>query len=343
MFSNTSPFRIITIFILCFWLSNTNAQITEVKYMIKFNEVNQYYDCYLVILKGSASSIQLRTQLSAQFSIVVPTGSDVNIVQNYMPVQGNQNYTGTIPCLWTLGNQILHPAVQPLSDFYGITPSLVPACQYNNLMEGDSIKLFSLSIVIPGPACKSHIRLFQNGIDPGAAAPGMGGGDFNNGFTIGNPTQRYKGNLPGYLPSDKVSNSQDAGFGTLRKAVACALNNDPIFVEDSLTGKYIQLLSPIVIDKNINLHRSASSTFTIKAPQNGPAFVVTQDNSLNISNVNFISGNNQSLSGRLFVNNGTLTLEEVNLKDPNIHILTAGSTINNQGQLFISGSVSLVE
>lgn len=343
MFSKTSLFRLKAVFIICVWFSNINAQVTEVKYMIKFNENNQQYDCYLVILKGSASTIQFRTQLSSQFSIVVPTGSDVNIVQNYMPLQNNQSYTGTIPCLWTLGNQILHPAAQPLSDFYGISPSLVPACQYNNLAEGDSIKLFSLSITIPGPACKSHIRLFQNGIDPGAAAPGMGGGDFSNGFTIGNPTQRYKGNLPGYLPSDKVSNSQDAGFGTLRKAVACAINNESIFVEDSLTGKYIQLLSPIIIDKNINIYRSPSSLFTIKAPQNGPAFTVTQGNSLNISNVNFISGNNQSLSGRLFVNNGTLTLDGVNLKDPNIHLATTGSTINNQGQLVVSGSVSLVE
>ena len=324
MFSKTSSFRQIAIIIICFWLSNLNAQVTEVKYMIKFNEDNQHYDCYLVILKGSATSIQLRTQLSSQFSIVVPTGSDVNIVQKYMPLQNNQSYTGTVPCLWTLGNQILHPAAQPLSDFYGITPSLVPACQYNNLAEGDSIKLFSLSITIPGPACKSHIRLFQNGFDPGAAAPGMGGGDFSNGFTIGNPTQRYNGNLPGYLPSDKVSNSQDAGYGTLRKAVTCANNNEPIFVEDSLTGKNIQLLSPIIIDKNINIYRSSNSSFTIKAPQNGPAFVITQGNSLNISNVNFISGNNESLTGRIFVNTGTPTLDGVNLKESNIHFRTTG-------------------
>ena len=51
MFSKTSSFRQIAIIIICFWLSNLNAQVTEVKYMIKFNEDNQHYDCYLVILK----------------------------------------------------------------------------------------------------------------------------------------------------------------------------------------------------------------------------------------------------------------------------------------------------
>ena len=145
-----------------------------------------------------------------------------------MPLQNNQSYTGTVPCLWTLGNQILHPAAQPLSDFYGITPSLVPACQYNNLAEGDSIKLFSLSITIPDLLVNHTFVCFQNGFDPGAAAPGMGGGILAMVLPFGNP-QRYNGNLPGYLPSDKVSNSQDAGYGTLRKAVTCANNNEPIF------------------------------------------------------------------------------------------------------------------
>ena len=343
MLSGFHFLKLTFIFTLVLTVTNAIAQVTEVYYMIKYNEANQLHECFAVILKGSASTIQQRTQLSSQFSVVVPAGSSINIAQHHMPLQNNQNYTGTIPCLWTLGNQILSPAAQPQSDFYGIIPSLVPASQYNNLSEGDSVKLFSLSISIPQSACKSNIRLFQNGIDPAAAAPGMGGGDFSNGFTIGSPIQRYKGNLAGYLPSDKVLNSQDNGFGSLRKALFCAKNNEDILVEDSLSGTTIQLLSPIIIEKNINILRSPLSSFTIKAPNIGPAFIINSGKALNIRNVNFLAGNNNNTQGRLFLNLGSLSLQDTVLKDSNIHLQGSGSTINNKGDLTISGSIILEE
>ena len=343
MLLSYSPLKHTLFCLLVAMFTIVKAQVKEVHYMIKFNEATQLHDCYIVISKDSATTLQQRTQLSSQFSVVVPAGSNIVISQNYMPLQNNQNYTGTFPCLWTLGNQILSPAVQPQSDFYGITPSLVPACQYNNLYEGDTIKIFSLSITIPQFACKSNIRLFQNGIDPGAAAPGMGGGDFSNGFTVGNPVQRYKGNLSGYLPSDKVLNSQDNGFGSLRKAVFCAKNNEAILVEDSLAGKTISLLTPIIIDKNIHILRSPTSSFTIKAPAVGSAFLINSGKSLNIKDVNFIASSNLNTQGRIFLNFGSLTLQNVVLHDNNISQQGTGSTINNKGDITVSGSVILEE
>jgi hypothetical protein len=82
----------------------------------------------------------------------------------------------------------------PQSDFHSITPTLSPAAFYNNLTAGDSIRLFSLSIS-PVTNCGSGIYIYRNGIDPGSSAPGMGGGDFNNGFTMGSANQLYTGNI----------------------------------------------------------------------------------------------------------------------------------------------------
>lgn len=310
--------------------------------MIKFNETTELYDCFVVAIAGTANTAQQRTQMSSQFSIVVPTGSIVTIPQTYLPLQNNQNYGGTVPCLWSLANQILHPAVQPNSDFYGIAPSLVPASQYNNIATGDSLKVFSLAIQIPASGCKSGVRLFQNGIDPPAAAPGMGGGDFSNGFTIGSPIQRYTGNLAGWLPGDGVHNQADSGFGSLRKAVFCAKENASIFVEDSLTGKTINLLSPILIEKNLNILRSPNQEINIVAPMAGPAFVVSQNKALSIKNINLQAQSNSMSQTRLLLNNGKLTIHNIDFTDPNLSNGSA-SSITNFGELIFEGINTLSE
>ncbi len=314
-----------------------NSQVTEVKYMVKFDESTELYDCYVVIGAGFANTTQQRTQMSAQYTIVVPTGSVVTIPQTYLPLQNNQNYGGTMPTLWSLANQILHPAVQPGSDFYGIAPSLVPTSHYNNITTGDTLKLFSLSIEVPQGGCKSGIRLFQNGIDPPAAAPGMGGGDFSNGFTIGSPIQRYKGNINSWVPGDGVLNQADSGFGSLRKAVFCARENEYILVEDSLSGKTIQLFSPILVDKNINVVRSPNQEFNIVAPIEGSAFVIMQNKSLYIKNINLQAPHNSVSLSRIFTNNGKLTVHNVDITDPKLS-QGVGATITNFGELIYEGS-----
>ena len=127
-----------------------------------------------------------------------------------MPLQNNQSYTGTVPCLWTLGNQILSSGSS--ATFRLLWHNTFWCLLVNITTWRKEIQLlFSLSITIPD-LFKSHICLFQNGFDLEQQHL-VWEADFSNGFTIGNPTQRYNGNLPGYLPSDKVSNSQDAGYG----------------------------------------------------------------------------------------------------------------------------------
>ncbi|MBK8819668.1 MAG: cadherin-like domain-containing protein [Saprospiraceae bacterium] len=182
------------------------SQITNLDYQIRYNTTTCHWDCYIIINGGSATSASHRTQSNAQYSIVVPTGAVVTKVANFNPKQNNLNYTGTIPTVWSEGSRIVAPAIMPGSDFYSFTPSLNPTSWFNNLAAGDTIKLFSLNIS-PTTGCGSGIRIFRNGIDPPSSAPGMGGGDFSNGYTLGGIAQRYRANLPQVNPPAPTLNA----------------------------------------------------------------------------------------------------------------------------------------
>ncbi len=181
-----------------------NAQVTEVDYQAKYNDVDCLWDFFIIIQEGTATTIPQRAQFNSQYSIVIPTGTVISGVPiNFMPLQNNQNYTGTEPLKWTLGTPVINPAASPGNDFYAVTPTLSPASFYNDLAAGDTIKIFALDIS-PITQCGEGIRIFNNDTDPDSNAPGMGGGDFSNGFTIGSPNQIYNTNAPKVNPPPPV-------------------------------------------------------------------------------------------------------------------------------------------
>jgi len=180
--------------IFLYYSTLSSAQITSVKYSLKYNVESDVFDGYLIVGGGSATSVPQRTQFNAVYSIVVPTGTKFHISERYMPLQSNQNYAGTVPCEWKIVTSILSPEAKPTSDFYAIVPTLSPVAHYNNLNQGDTIKLFSIKMdTIVG--CASDIRLFKNDSDPDSSAPGMQGSDYSNGFTVGGINQLYVGNV----------------------------------------------------------------------------------------------------------------------------------------------------
>jgi hypothetical protein len=170
-----------------------NGQVQKVQYYLAYNESTCLFDMHIIVKQGQATSIPQRTQLNAQISLVVPTGSNVSIERRYMPLQNNQNYSGTDPMVWQLASTIISPEAQPESDFYSIIPTLSPTSFYNNIATNDTIRLFSLA-VSPVTECGKGVRIFQNGVDPGPSAAGMFGSNFSNGFTLGGLTNRYDGN-----------------------------------------------------------------------------------------------------------------------------------------------------
>jgi hypothetical protein len=192
-------FRIIkTILVLTIlWIisDQCTAQVSGVNYQIRFNPATCLYEARLIITGGSATSSIHRAQFSAQYSIIVPTGLSVNIAANHMPLQNNQNYGGTQPTIWYISSSVQNPAALSGYDIYSITPTLTPTSFYNNLSTGDTVRLFSLQIN-PLPVCGFGVRPYENGVDPDSSAPGMAGGDFSNGFTIGGTAQKYEANTP---------------------------------------------------------------------------------------------------------------------------------------------------
>lgn len=181
------------------------GQVTGVKYFIRHNPQTILYDCHLIVTEGSATSAIHRTQFNAQYSIITPTGSIVQIADRYFPLQNNQTFTGTDPCEWKIASVIRSPEVTPGKDYFGIVPTLGPTAQYNNLNTGDTIKIFSLSVE-PKPKNISEVRIFDNATDPNSSAAGMRGANFGNGFTIGGITQCYTGNhSPASTKAQKTS------------------------------------------------------------------------------------------------------------------------------------------
>lgn len=181
-------------FLLCLTAIIGFGQVQSVDYLMKYNCETNQYDVSLIILEGSATTIAQRAQFNSQISIVVPTGEGIVITNKYMPLQSNQDYSGTAPLDWGLGNPIFAPEVQPENDFYSIVPKLSPASFYNDLNEGDEVMLFSFLAGTTGQY-DENIRFFDNGIDPDDKGEGMGGGDFSNGFALGGAFQLYRGNV----------------------------------------------------------------------------------------------------------------------------------------------------
>ena len=142
----TRIFSMVAFFCGLFLTQHVQAQVTSVNYQLKYDADSCRYDAYIIINAGSASTVARRTQTNAQYTIVVPTGTSISIARNYMPLQGNQTYTGTVPNPWLITTSAIAPGAAPEYDFHSITPSLSISSQYNNLNSGDTVKIFSLNI-----------------------------------------------------------------------------------------------------------------------------------------------------------------------------------------------------
>lgn len=179
------------------------AQISKVSYSVKFNEKTNLFDCYFKVMQGSAKSARERTQFSSQFTVMIPTGSKVTVAENHMPLQNNRDYNGDKANEWRISNKVYKPQVEPKYDFISITPSLSPVSYYNDLKEGEEVKLFSLKIS-PITNCGSNVLIFENNSRISSSSAGMDGGDFSNGFTVGNIGQKYAGNIYHEAPNAGV-------------------------------------------------------------------------------------------------------------------------------------------
>lgn len=174
--------------------SSADAQVTSLKYLMEYNCESNRYEVKLKIEEGQAESIAERAQFNAQISIVVPTGMELEITERLLPLQNNQYYDSTDPMMWSQEAPVVSPIAQEESDFYAIAPRLAPPSFYNNIVEGDELHLFDISVG-DAEGYDSRVRFFDNETDPNKDMPGMAGANFKNGFTLGGSMQLYAGNI----------------------------------------------------------------------------------------------------------------------------------------------------
>lgn len=168
------------------------AQVSSIQYAILLNSESSLIDCYMYVHEGQANTSRERVQFNAQYSLMIPTGAEVDIASSYMPLVANQNLAGGQPLKWIISSKLNSPEINPGFDFYGITPTLAPAGFYNNLKQGDLVKLFSLKIT--GEEIDLNmVKIYDNDSDPKSFDQGMKNGDFSNGFTMGGYQQLYNG------------------------------------------------------------------------------------------------------------------------------------------------------
>jgi hypothetical protein len=257
-------------FIIAFFLftaSTLIGQIKNVSYHLDYNATTKLYDLNLIVLEGEAHKSSDRIQFNAQISIVTPSNVNLEVVKSYMPLVGNRTYEGDKPLNWIVSNYLRNAKALKDNAAYSISPKLGLTSYYNDLKEGDKVKLFSLE-VYPLPADKESVRLFSNKFDAGSNL--LEGSDFRNGFTIGGVKQLYDESFE--LPNSDVTNiEKDVLHSTIYPNPA--VNNININVkspnEESVSVMIYNIDGKLV--KNSSYNKSAGqSTFSQQIVQLSP-------------------------------------------------------------------------
>ncbi len=157
------------------------AQVSDVSFMINYDTTYCRYDAYVIVNAGNATGILERALLSSSYGIVVPDGVWLTVTEKYMPLLNNQYYTGTVPTSWNATSICTTPS-QGNFDYFQITNPSSPVAFFNNLYEGDTVKLFSFTLSNL-TTCDNDVHIFESGVDLPSNI--TCGGDFSLGFNIG--------------------------------------------------------------------------------------------------------------------------------------------------------------
>jgi VCBS repeat-containing protein len=138
--------------------------------------------------------------------------------------------------------------------------------------------------------------------------------------------------------SQTVTNTNDAGAGSLRQAIADAASGDTITFNLSGCPCTITLASQLVIDKTLTITGPGASTLTISGNNAVRAFSVPAGGNLNLSGVTIANGRptDSNFGGAIF-NLGTVTVSNSTFSN-NTAIGASGAIDNTNGTLTVTGS-----
>ena len=128
----------------------------------------------------------------------------------------------------------------------------------------------------------------------------------------------------------------NSGKGTLRRAVQCASPGDTVAFLEPVWYKNIHLLSPIVINKDINiLHPSIGEINISITNAQSPIFTISSGSQVLLDNL-ILNTSGTGIS-RAIVNHGLLNINTLLIRDENN--MDTGSIIENFGSLNVIGSL----
>ena len=140
------------------------------------------------------------------------------------------------------------------------------------------------------------------------------------------------------MPCQIVTNTLNAGPGSLRYAIECAESGDTIRFRSGIANDTIHLDAPITLDKDLIIENTHLSSVIIDASTTSQLFHISPDTDVTLKKLTLLSGD--GLTGRAIANYGVLTLDEMTIKEhPS---LPFGNVILNSGQLEAKGSCQLV-
>ena len=175
------PF-ILLLVLCCMAVLPMSAQ--QIDFEMKYNDSANQYEVYAIPYTDNA---RYYVGGGSQLSLLIPRDIEDG------PLSINTVAGG----LWVDNSQIYEPEASSAYDFHGIA-SNGSALQF---VGKEKLLLFTFELPLVG--CRSDVRLFENGSDPGPSAGGMEGGDFNNFFAnVFAPTENGWTKNKQYVNSD---------------------------------------------------------------------------------------------------------------------------------------------
>lgn len=168
-------------------------------------------------------------------------------------------------------------------------------------------------------------------------------------FTVNNTSDSYTLNASEMFvltsfPIDSctdVRNNADSGMFSLRNAVACAPDGGTVNIEYPVYGQTITLSSPINIDKNLTINGFQSmNVYVTGVNLSSSVFSIMAGKSVSINGMD-ITCSQGNIEGRCILNQGNLTMDNLNLQD--INGGSSGNSVKNtaSGTITIKSNVTI--
>ena len=226
------------LFIFSCFVVEMQAQQVDIK--LQFNESDAIYEVYAI---PDFDNDMYFVGGGSQISILLPQDiQDVSLLVN--------SANGGI---WTDNSMIFAPGADHVHDFHGIASNGALV----NFETGNPLLLFTFEL--PGGACRSDVRLYENVVDINDKAEGMNDSDFRNFFA--NVFEPYKNN---WAKNEDVVSSACAAAPVVNSAVLEVQQDQTgticLAIEDLNEGDYFE----VTLCENANSSVNGSSMVTVE-------------------------------------------------------------------------------